>query len=84
MFNLNNALEKTKNFHSKPFQLKKAGWTKDEVDLFELNEAFAAVSVAINEELQIDQSKLNVHGGAIALGKIFVFVNYLFFVSHEI
>lgn len=51
------------------FQLKKAGWNKDEVDLYELNEAFAAVSVSVNKELNIDESKINIHGGAIALGE---------------
>lgn len=39
------------------------------MDLYELNEAFAAVSVAVANELAIDESKVNVHGGAIALGK---------------
>lgn len=48
--------------------MKKAGWNKDEVDLYELNEAFAAVSCAANKELGLDVSKVNVHGGAIALG----------------
>jgi acetyl-CoA C-acetyltransferase len=48
--------------------LKKAGWTKDEVDLYELNEAFAAQSLAVNRELQIDLNKINVNGGAIAIG----------------
>lgn len=48
--------------------LKKAGWTKDEVDLFELNEAFAAQSLAVNSELKVDTNKLNIHGGAIAIG----------------
>lgn len=49
-------------------QLKKAGWTKDEVDLYELNEAFAAVSVSVNNDLGVDVSKVNIHGGAISLG----------------
>ncbi|XP_031626527.1 acetyl-CoA acetyltransferase, cytosolic [Contarinia nasturtii] len=48
--------------------LKKAGWNKDEVDLYELNEAFAAVSLSVNKELNIDESKININGGAIALG----------------
>ena len=39
-----------------------------EVDLFELNEAFAAPSVAVNRELGVDPDKVNVCGGAIALG----------------
>lgn len=38
------------------------------MDLYELNEAFASVSVAANKELGVDASKVNVHGGAIALG----------------
>ncbi|XP_037938562.1 acetyl-CoA acetyltransferase, cytosolic [Teleopsis dalmanni] len=48
--------------------LAKAGWSKDEVDLYELNEAFAAQSLAVLKCLQIDQNKVNIHGGAIALG----------------
>lgn len=59
-------------------QLEKAGWSKDEVDLYELNEAFAAVSVAVNKELGIDASKVNVNGGAIALGKtIFLLFSFV-------
>ena len=46
----------------------KAGWTLDEVDLFELNEAFAVQAVAILNELGIDPGKVNVNGGAVALG----------------
>ena len=48
--------------------LKKAGWTIDQVDLFELNEAFAVQAVAVGNELGVDMSKVNVHGGAVALG----------------
>jgi len=48
--------------------LHKAGWTVGEVDLFEINEAFAAQSVAIIRELELDESKVNVCGGGIALG----------------
>jgi acetyl-CoA C-acetyltransferase len=48
--------------------LKKANWTIDEVDLFEINEAFAAQSIAVIKELKIDELKVNVNGGAIALG----------------
>ncbi|XP_030386261.1 acetyl-CoA acetyltransferase, cytosolic [Scaptodrosophila lebanonensis] len=48
--------------------LKKIGWTRDDVDLYELNEAFAAQSLAVLECLQLDSNKVNVHGGAIALG----------------
>ena len=48
--------------------LKKANWKIDDVDLFELNEAFAVQAVAVGHELGIDMSKVNVHGGAVALG----------------
>jgi acetyl-CoA acetyltransferase family protein len=48
--------------------LKKAGMTLDQIDLIELNEAFAAQALAVIKELGIDESKLNVNGGAIALG----------------
>ena len=48
--------------------IKKAGWNLDEVDLFEINEAFAAQSIAVIRQLDIDEHKVNVNGGAIALG----------------
>ncbi|KZC12568.1 PREDICTED: acetyl-CoA acetyltransferase, cytosolic [Dufourea novaeangliae] len=48
--------------------LKKAKWTKEEVDLYELNEAFAAQSIACIKNLGLDPSKVNINGGAIALG----------------
>jgi len=48
--------------------LKKAGWRVDEVDLFEVNEAFATVTMAAMHELNIDHAKMNVNGGACALG----------------
>ena len=48
--------------------LKKANWAMDEVDLFEINEAFAAQSIAVIKELNINKDKVNVNGGAIALG----------------
>ncbi|CAF4152581.1 unnamed protein product [Rotaria sp. Silwood2] len=48
--------------------LRKANWSIDSVDLFELNEAYAAQTVAIIRELRIDSEKVNVNGGAIALG----------------
>lgn len=48
--------------------LEKAGWSVSDVDLFELNEAFAAQSLAVVNELGIDSEKVNVGGGAIALG----------------
>jgi acetyl-CoA C-acetyltransferase len=46
----------------------RAGWGLDEVDLFELNEAFAVQAIAVIEQLQIDPRRVNVNGGAIALG----------------
>jgi acetyl-CoA C-acetyltransferase len=48
--------------------LQKIGWTMDSVDLFELNEAFSVQAVAVSEQLEIPQDKLNVNGGAVALG----------------
>jgi acetyl-CoA C-acetyltransferase len=48
--------------------LRKAGWSLDQVDLFELNEAFSVQAVAITKELGLDPSRLNVNGGAVALG----------------
>ncbi|MFY0543997.1 acetyl-CoA C-acetyltransferase [Brevibacillus sp. H7] len=51
-----------------PKALKMAGLTVDDVDLFELNEAFASQSLAVIRELGLDQEKVNVNGGAIALG----------------
>jgi acetyl-CoA C-acetyltransferase len=47
---------------------KKVGWTSKNVDLFEINEAFAAVPMAAMHELDIPHSKVNIHGGACALG----------------
>ncbi len=48
--------------------LEKAGWTLDDVDLFEVNEAFATVTMVAMKELDIDHAKMNVNGGACALG----------------
>jgi acetyl-CoA C-acetyltransferase len=48
--------------------LKKAGWSLSEVDLIELNEAFSVQAVAIMRELELDPAKVNVNGGAVALG----------------
>jgi acetyl-CoA C-acetyltransferase len=48
--------------------LSKAGWTKDSPDLMEINEAFAAQAVAVNKEMGWDTKKINVNGGAIAIG----------------
>ena len=48
--------------------LKKAGWTPKDLDLMEINEAFAAQAIAVNKEMGWDTSKINVNGGAIAIG----------------
>ena len=48
--------------------MKKAGWSIDDVDLIELNEAFAVQAVAVMSELGVDPGKVNVNGGAVALG----------------
>jgi len=48
--------------------LKKAGWTHQDVDLMEINEAFAAQAIGVNREMGWDTSKINVNGGAIAIG----------------
>jgi acetyl-CoA C-acetyltransferase len=48
--------------------LQRAGWKASDVDLFELNEAFAAQACAVNQQLDIDPAKVNVNGGAIAIG----------------
>ena len=45
-----------------------AGWSINDVDLFEINEAFAAQSIAVYRTLSIPEEKINVNGGAIALG----------------
>ena len=48
--------------------LAKLDWNVDDVDLFEINEAFAVVAMAAQQELKIPEEKLNIHGGAVALG----------------
>ena len=48
--------------------LQRAGWNAADVDLFELNEAFAAQACAVNKELAIDPAQVNVNGGALAIG----------------
>ena len=48
--------------------LKKADLSKDDIDIFEINEAFSVVSLAVNKLLDLDASKVNVNGGAIAIG----------------
>jgi len=48
--------------------LKRAGADKSDIDIFEINEAFAAASIAVNRELDLDAANVNVRGGAVALG----------------
>jgi acetyl-CoA C-acetyltransferase len=48
--------------------LARAGWKADQLDLMEANEAFAAQALAVNKDLGWDTSKVNVNGGAIAIG----------------
>jgi acetyl-CoA C-acetyltransferase len=48
--------------------LRKAGWTHEDLDLMEINEAFAAQAIGVNKEMGWDTSKINVNGGAIAIG----------------
>jgi acetyl-CoA C-acetyltransferase len=48
--------------------LKKVGWTREEVDLIELNEAFSVQALAVIRELKLDPTRVNVNGGAVALG----------------
>lgn len=61
------------HLHSQPARaisaaLERAGWAAGDLDLVEINEAFAAVSVASTRELGLDPERVNIHGGAIALG----------------
>ena len=48
--------------------MSKAGWNLDDIDLFEINEAFAAQSLAVINELGLKPDKVNINGGAISLG----------------
>ncbi|MDR7571265.1 MAG: acetyl-CoA C-acetyltransferase, partial [Armatimonadota bacterium] len=48
--------------------LGRLGWTPKEVDLYEINEAFAAVVLGVSRKLGLDLDRVNVHGGAVALG----------------
>ena len=48
--------------------LAKANLSMDEIDLFEINEAFSVVSLTVNKELKLDPTKVNIHGGAVAIG----------------
>lgn len=51
-----------------PIALKKAGLTKSDIDLFEINEAFSVVALANNQILELDPDKVNIHGGAVSIG----------------
>ena len=48
--------------------LRKVGWSREEVDLYEINEAFSVQAIAVVEQLRLDPVKVNVNGGAVALG----------------
>ena len=48
--------------------LNKAGWTHQDLDLMEINEAFAAQAIGVNKQMGWDTAKINVNGGAIAIG----------------
>ena len=48
--------------------MEKIKWTVNDVDLFEVNEAFAVVALAVMHDLKIPREKMNIHGGACALG----------------
>lgn len=54
--------------HAIPKVLDKEGLAKDEIDLFEINEAFSGSSVAVNRVLELDPAKVNVNGGSVAIG----------------
>ena len=51
-----------------PLALHRAGLSSEEIDYFEINEAFSVVSIANNQLLKLDPAKVNVNGGAVALG----------------
>ncbi|WP_421773993.1 acetyl-CoA C-acyltransferase [Gracilimonas sp.] len=51
-----------------PIALKRAGLTKSDIDLFEINEAFSVVALANNQILELDPEKVNIHGGAVSIG----------------
>lgn len=51
-----------------PMALKKAGLSKDEIDLYEINEAFSVVALANNQILELDPEKVNIRGGAVSIG----------------
>lgn len=62
------ALFTTAPTHAIAKLLERIGWSKDEVDLFEINEAFAMVTMLAMQGLGLDEEKVNVHGGACAMG----------------
>ena len=65
---VNSYLERIGPIPAVRLALDRAGMAPSDIDLFELNEAFAAQSVAVMRELALDATKVNVNGGAIALG----------------
>jgi acetyl-CoA C-acetyltransferase len=54
--------------HAVKTLLEKVGWSKDQVDMIEINEAFAAVVIAVSRDLGLTYDRVNVHGGAVAMG----------------
>jgi acetyl-CoA C-acetyltransferase len=51
-----------------PIALDRAGMSKEEMDLFEINEAFSVVSLANNQIMELNPDKVNIHGGAVSIG----------------
>ena len=73
MLKLLNKLQRPKWFTTAPIDaiskvLKKADMKKENIDLFEINEAFSVVSLVVNQELNLDPKIVNVNGGAVSLG----------------
>ncbi len=60
--------EKAKELGLKAMVTMRAGWDRDEVDLYELNEAFSVQAIGVMKELGLDASRVNVNGGAVAIG----------------
>ena len=57
-----------KGWKYEEINIEKLGWNAGDVDLYEVNEAFAVVTMAAIQDLELDPKKVNVHGGACALG----------------
>ena len=68
MVNISSKKSTSSHLSASTFQVSKAGWNLDDIDLFEINEAFAAQSLAVINELGLKPEKVNINGGAISLG----------------